>query len=786
MKFSVKSFLVVFAILVMASFSFGQTVHQVEAGTDGITAAYANAADGDVIELTTSGGIYHETDKLLMVTGKSIVIMAADDLAEKPVWRTASAERLVEVLASIEVYDIKMTGFVNDDVVDALDSTKYAFRAVGIDGDFSVYCENVDFDYFYINDGTAAEPDISGYIYRQESDAPTASSIHFKDCKMSNVGGYGFRMTDPSVAPGQFGELVLENCTFDNFGSRILRTEVLEPGENDPTKVEVNHCTFNDCGSQILRVDDNLAEIIVKNSIFFNTGAIVDVDAANVMVVNCDTLNTGGFSLGSGTSSIMNLYDIDPGFADVENGDFTVDDFNVDLLRGHDGLLVGDLDWDPQWQADGIRRISAPSLDGIHEAYAFGNRNVELVTSGGEYLQGEKTKVKKSFTIKASDGLAAKPVLVSTHPDRPLEFRAEGTLFMQGFKITGMYDDGVTDANDSTKYAVRVRDIEDDFSIVCYDMDFDYFFSIEDPEEGYGFRFDDDAVQADSVVFRNCMFTRCGWYGVRLESPTAAPGQTRNFIVENCTFSQIGVHAFALEALNETGVPQTNFELNHITFGNMIINPENTELPSDAISLQGFQDVEIKNSIFAGTGYIVDTADGTTTVNVSYYDDFNTQGFDPDFPDGNVTTSNSYDSDPEFTDAANFDFTVSDFFAGIAVGDDGTVIGDSRWVTSGIGDEPTNSSIPSSFELKQNYPNPFNATTVISYNLPATSNIELAIFNVMGQKVATLYSGMHQAGVSKVTWMGKNNRGVDVPSGVYFCKLSSGDFSMTRKMLLVK
>ena len=96
----------------------------------------------------------------------------------------------------------------------------------------------------------------------------------------------------------------------------------------------------------------------------------------------------------------------------------------------------------------------------------------------------------------------------------------------------------------------------------------------------------------------------------------------------------------------------------------------------------------------------------------------------------------------------------------------------------GISDD---APIASRYELGQNYPNPFNPTTHIRFNIPETANAKLTVFNVMGEEVATLVSGVMQAGGHTVSW-----NAASMPTGVYFYQLESGNFSQTKKLLLVK
>ena len=100
--------------------------------------------------------------------------------------------------------------------------------------------------------------------------------------------------------------------------------------------------------------------------------------------------------------------------------------------------------------------------------------------------------------------------------------------------------------------------------------------------------------------------------------------------------------------------------------------------------------------------------------------------------------------------------------------------------------EPVSEGVLGSFALGQNYPNPFNPSTVIEYNVPVRSNVEIAIFNVIGQQVATVVNDMHEAGSHRATWNGKNSFGKPVASGIYFYQMRAGSFEQVKKMMLMK
>jgi len=89
--------------------------------------------------------------------------------------------------------------------------------------------------------------------------------------------------------------------------------------------------------------------------------------------------------------------------------------------------------------------------------------------------------------------------------------------------------------------------------------------------------------------------------------------------------------------------------------------------------------------------------------------------------------------------------------------------------------------IPKTFALRQNYPNPFNPKTIINYELPITNDVELGIYNLLGQKVATLVNERQNAGYHQVEW---NASGFS--TGIYYYMINSGDFLEIRKMVLLR
>jgi uncharacterized protein (TIGR02145 family) len=91
--------------------------------------------------------------------------------------------------------------------------------------------------------------------------------------------------------------------------------------------------------------------------------------------------------------------------------------------------------------------------------------------------------------------------------------------------------------------------------------------------------------------------------------------------------------------------------------------------------------------------------------------------------------------------------------------------------------------IPTTFELMQNYPNPFNPSTVISYQLPVAGYVRLKIYDLLGSEIATLVNEYQQAGIHNSTF---NTQNLFLPSGIYFYRLQAGNYTDSKKMLLIK
>jgi hypothetical protein len=158
-----------------------------------------------------------------------------------------------------------------------------------------------------------------------------------------------------------------------------------------------------------------------------------------------------------------------------------------------------------------------------------------------------------------------------------------------------------------------------------------------------------------------------------------------------------------------------------------------------------------------------------------------------------------------FPNATSFDWTQ--FYVDIAVPDNpsvkaisvrphvyasftGTVYYDDidvEKISSVTGVKNNGGNAPKEFSLAYNYPNPFNPSTTIGFSIPRDGVVSLTIYNILGQKVRTLFNGFSTAGEHSIVWNARNDEGVAVGSGVYFYRLeTAGGMSQVRKMVLLK
>ena len=290
--------------------------------------------------------------------------------------------------------------------------------------------------------------------------------------------------------------------------------------------------------------------------------------------------------------------------------------------------------------------------------------------------------------------------------------------------------------------------------------------------------------------------------GLFIQTLTLANGANDDYNKNNV--AALGGSAFS----TVTGLPNNhNFNVSNVASPLMINNTISRNYATNsggAIYNQNTQSVVI-NSILWGNftvrGSEIDVISGSVSVRHS-----NIQG--------GWTGDGNIDVDPFFADRV--DFQLSDSSHCLGAGIDSIEIGGIWYVAPatdyggnlrpsptgsmpdmGAWESPFDSTLvgipqpgfennPKTFSLAQNYPNPFNPATQIRYVLPYLSNIKLTVYNLLGQTVATLVNSKQSAGRYTILWDGKNDSGVQQPSGIYFYRLKTGGFSDTKKMMLLR
>ena len=94
--------------------------------------------------------------------------------------------------------------------------------------------------------------------------------------------------------------------------------------------------------------------------------------------------------------------------------------------------------------------------------------------------------------------------------------------------------------------------------------------------------------------------------------------------------------------------------------------------------------------------------------------------------------------------------------------------------------------LPAVTALRSIYPNPFNPATRITFDIHAHERVIIAVYDITGRRVRVLEDGVMDAGRHEVVWHGETDTGIEAASGIYFCRLVSGDVVQMKKMVLIR
>jgi len=347
--------------------------------------------------------------------------------------------------------------------------------------------------------------------------------------------------------------------------------------------------------------------------------------------------------------------------------------------------------------------------------------------------------------------------------------------------------DGGHESSHGMKYGIRLAhysggdSVKIGTNITVADCDFKDFFDKKNPlGDGHAYKQDIDIVAGD-VYFENCTFTNFGYEAFRISETEkyVTEKALESLTVRNCTFTNIDAEAIRYYSDINPTTPDAPVILEHITINNSATRVFFLKNSGGAI----VRDIIVANSRTSGHGRDADIMEiqGATST-ISHIDTFNVKPVPiVASKEASLDSGTVYGFDPQFVDANNLDYTLTEGSPAYGKGHDGEALGDLRWAkfpTALIDDE---GQIPAKFNLSQNYPNPFNPSTTIEFGLSEAGKTKLVIYNILGKEVAVLVNKDLIPGNYKFVFYQ-----ADLATGVYFYRLTSGKNTSIKKMLLVK
>ncbi len=653
-----KKLLGICALLILVSaVNYSQTVHQVAEGDSTLAAAIADAADGDIIELVTDGGLYTNPNQIDI--DKSLTIRAHEQLSNKPVVKYTGSSTSAHMFRIRSGPNVTFMGLdlAGDGTAEgAAKKAKYILRIDSSEDSLTAMVIKVMDCMLHDTQDKIVKP------YKNTGiDSLIFTNTTFYNSDKEAVTLHSGSSSDPKVHM-DYAEFY--NCTFYS-----ITREAIKGDTNPDTKALINHCTFYDIGGPdkpFIYMDD-LTDVEIKNSIFqknLETGNFVRLESdANTFhhnifwdVVDKEVDNT---------VNVSDTLFADPLFEDPANANFMLQAGSPAIGFADDGKAAGDLRWDPTAGDPVIHRVEE-GTDVLKAAIDAANPGdiIELTTSGGMYLSNDQIDIDKSITIRANEFLAQKPVLkyigesTSAHMFR---IHSGPNVFFMGLDFAG---DGTTDgAAKKAKYILRIDSSEDSLTAMIIKVDDCILHDTQDklvkPYKNTGI---------DSLIFTNTTFYNSDKEAVTLNSGSSSDPKVHMKYAEfyNCTF-----YSITREAIKGDTNPDTKALINQCTFYD-IGGPD-----KPFIYMDDLQDVEIKNSIFQKnleTGNFVRLESDANTFHHNVIWDV------VDWEvDNTVNVSDTLRADPLFMNPANADFTLGESSPARTAAEGGTPAGDLRW-----------------------------------------------------------------------------------------------------------
>ena len=735
------------------------------AGENVLATALAAAVDGQTLILTSSGGLYHESAKLIV--DKKVTIMAADDLVQKPVISSDAADAMIQVSAGLTLQGVVLDG------AQGADSTAVGITNAANTTGYNLTVRDTDFLNFSDKGQT------TGFgIFGVPSSV--VDTVLVQNCFFAHILDMGISFNDPLTATGSVNVFKAENCTFWDMNSEAIYIDAYDSKmETKDPEVTFNKLTVYDCGSYNL-IAHYIDYSVLTNSLVvlpeLNTSyAPTKMYGTHSKIENFLYFNTRDIDLSYGATDFQLVNVVpqeNPGLVDPENGNFYYPADSPAVLVGEDGTMIylGDERWGVKTATDIVYLEAGENILSAALAAAVDGQTLILTSSGGVYHESAKLIVDKKVTIMAADDLVQKPVISSGATDAMIEVSA-------GLTLKGLVLDGALGGVPTTT-GITIKPQTSGYNLAVLESDL-LNFGNASGSTGFGI-FGDPSAVVDSCLVQNCYFAHIVKMGISFKSPLTATGSVNVFKADNCTFWDINAEAIYIDANDskmETKDPEVTF--NKLT----VYDCGSYNLIAHYIDYS-----VLTNSIVVlpelNTGYAPTKMYGTHS-KIENFVYLNTRDIDlsygaTDFQLINVLPQ----GDPGFADAANGNFHYALDSPAILVGDDGAPIylGDDRWwpVTTGVNCAEVK-NLPTLFSLAQNMPNPFNPVTTIQFTLPAAQRTSLKVYNMLGEEVAILAEGMLAAGPHSIKW-----NAADRPSGIYLYRLITESGTATRRMMLLK
>jgi len=279
------------------------------------------------------------------------------------------------------------------------------------------------------------------------------------------------------------------------------------------------------------------------------------------------------------------------------------------------------------------------------------------------------------------------------------------------------------------------------------------------------------------VFYDNCMNCLCSSNYIHHQHRISGVADIPTGI-SVCNSNMIDIEFCILDNNHLTGITLWQSENVNIV-NNTIVNSDD----KCGCRINSSDYITVKNNIFAyNNTYGIEIINCTFT---EFIHDYNCFYYNTTHPiQGYSQGAHSITADPLFEDLTHYDYYLQAGSPCLGAGEGGENMGALGEKGTDVPDTP--SQRISEFHLYQNHPNPFNATTQISYSIPSLTRVKLTIFNLKGEKVATLCNGQQKAGKHTVKWNARYANGRQVPSGVYLYQLQTDNVVSARKLLLMK